>query len=266
MASQGRTFRRTQAGTAAVTKDDRTVPSDYRRILGVVRGDTHSDVIRGCLRQYPDYLLDEWLDEIVELGLLQAIEPESDPFDLDFTTFLSSGKKPKAELPAEDMARLEHDAQIAGATLLHRGAFIADGRLKNRPTWTKSRPQTIVFIVEDDPDQLALAGLRLKTAKYSVRVARSTRELVEEMRKDAAIDMLLLDVMLPDGNGFDILAKMRTHPKLALLPIVMLTAKDDPTDIRRGIALGADGYITKPYSKNIVVDTIRQVLKEKVNK
>jgi len=54
---------------------------------------------------------------------------------------------------------------------------------------------------------------------------------------------------------------MRRNPTLALLPIVMLTAKDEPAEIGKGLALGADGYITKPYSKNILVETIRSVLK-----
>ena len=67
--------------------------------------------------------------------------------------------------------------------------------------------------------------------------------------------------MLPDIDGFRILAGMRRHLKLSLLPVIMLTAKDDPADIRAGLALGADGYVTKPYSKNILVDTIRRVLK-----
>ena len=74
-------------------------------------------------------------------------------------------------------------------------------------------------------------------------------------------DLLLLDVMLPDGDGFDILASLRSHPGHALLPIVMLTVKDDPNDIRRGLTLGADGYVTKPYSKKLLADTLRQVLK-----
>ena len=81
------------------------------------------------------------------------------------------------------------------------------------------------------------------------------------IRSYAPPDIVLLDVMLPDGNGFDILARIRSHPKLALLPVVMLTAENRAEDIKRGLALGADAYVTKPYSKTIVVDTIHAVLK-----
>ena len=55
---------------------------------------------------------------------------------------------------------------------------------------------------------------------------------------------------------------MRHNAALALLPVIMLTAKDDAADIRKGLALGADGYVTKPYSKNVLADAIRRVLKQ----
>jgi DNA-binding response OmpR family regulator len=75
-------------------------------------------------------------------------------------------------------------------------------------------------------------------------------------------DLVLLDVMLPDGNGFGILSVMRMDPRLSLLPVIMLTALTGAEDIRRGLDLGADGYVTKPYSKDILVNTIRQVLRQ----
>jgi len=118
-----------------------------------------------------------------------------------------------------------------------------------------------VLIVEDDPDQAALADLRVSMAGYEVRLARNCKELVQEIRARAIPDVVLLDIMLPDGNGFDVLASIRRHPKLALLPVIMLTALGRSEHVRRGLALGADGYITKPYSKKILTDTISAVLK-----
>jgi CheY-like chemotaxis protein len=73
--------------------------------------------------------------------------------------------------------------------------------------------------------------------------------------------LLPLDVMLPDGNGFDILAQLRGRPEFSTLPIVLLTAKAELVDIRNGLALGADGYITKPYSKNQLAEVIGRVRK-----
>jgi DNA-binding response OmpR family regulator len=95
-----------------------------------------------------------------------------------------------------------------------------------------------------------------------VRVAKSVNAFLHSMLDDGAPDLLLLDVVLPDGNGFDLLAKMRRHPVLGSLPIVMLTSENEAEDIGRGLLLGADGYITKPYTKNILADVIRRVLKQ----
>jgi len=67
--------------------------------------------------------------------------------------------------------------------------------------------------------------------------------------------------MLPDGDGFDILGKLRGWPEFASLPVIMLTAKAELSDIHRGLALGADGYITKPYSKEQLAEVIGRVLK-----
>lgn len=256
MADAGRIFRRTRAGNHAVASGDKSLSQDYRRILQLISSDTHEDVIRGCLRQFPDKLLADWLTEIEELGLLESA-PAPEEADLDFTV-------PAASVPilAADAPRLERDSAAARKELSRIGAYFAPARLANRAPIAKLPGQTAVLIVEDEPDQLALAKLRVTQAGYTVRLARNAKEFIETLRAKGTPDVLLLDVMLPDGDGFDILAKMRRHPQLALLPVVMLTAKDEPADIKKGLALGADGYVTKPYTKSILVDAIRKVLKQ----
>jgi CheY-like chemotaxis protein len=257
-----RIYRRTAAGAAALASGDSAVPSDYRRILGVIDGDTPLDVVRGSLRQYSDALLAEWLDEMVDVGLLEAVQPDDNPFNLDFTAYFSRPSAASVVRIDEDAAELGRSAADASRALANAGAYLSDERLANRPPLAKAPGDTTVLIVEDDPDQLALADLRVTLAGYNVRVARSAAELVAELRKDARIDLILLDVMLPDGDGFDILVRMRRHPQLAMLPVVMLTAKSESEDILSGLVLGADGYVTKPYSRNILADTIRKVLKQ----
>lgn len=236
---------------------DRAAPADYRRILAFIDSPTHSDVVRGCLRQFPDRLLEDWLGELEELGWLQSMA-EAEEEDLDSAPPLFQSPR----LLAEDMKRLERAARSAGAALQETGFYLSPERLENRAPSAKSPAQTNVLIVEDDPDQLALADLRVTLAGYSVRTANSAKALLAVLRGEAAPDILLLDVELPDGNGFHILSQLRHNKALALLPIVMLTAKDEPEDIRMGLALGADGYVTKPYSRNLLADAIRRVLKQ----
>src|SRR5712664_506802 len=253
-----RVYRVTASGRKAWESQDASVPADYRRILGLVDTEAHSDVIRSRLRRYPDTLIFEWLAELEELALLSS-QPAEAKHDLDFT-----GTLRMPALLAEDTKRLGQQAKAAEASLSRKGVYLATDRLKNRPsTAQKAAADTMVLIVEDDPDQLALAKLRITMAGYAARTADSAASLRETLRKDPTPDLLLLDIILPDGDGFDILANIRMHSELALLPIVMLTVKGDPADIRKGLALGADGYVTKPYSKIVLADTIRRVLVRK---
>jgi len=117
-----------------------------------------------------------------------------------------------------------------------------------------------LLVVEDDPDQAVLAERRLVAAGYKVRIASSHQAFIEELRAHGEPNVVLLDVELPDGDGFDILVYIRRHPRLALLPVIMLTARNTPDDIRKGLRLGADGYIPKPYREALLADVLRQVL------
>lgn len=258
MSAAGRTYRLT--GTGKAVRDDLSVPADYRRILALVVTDTHFDVIRGALRRYPDKLIGEWVEELEEIGYLEAVPSEAD-FDLDFTKILAPAAQ--AKITGEDARQMQAEAKSAEVELAKAGAWIAEARLRNRPATAKSRGDTTVLIVEDDPDQLALADLRVSMAGYRVRAVTCARELLDDLRTQPLPDILLLDVMLPDGSGFDILAKLRKHPKFALLLVALLTAKDDPKEIIKGLGLGADAYITKPYSKSVLADTIGRILKVK---
>jgi len=254
-----RSYKITASGKDARASEDTAIPADYRRLLALIEADTHFNVIRGRLREHPDQLLEEWLAELEEIGFIETL-PTGTGADLDFTELLSAKPAAPGVLP-HDEARLKRAVAEAGTALERNGLFLARERIANRPPAKRSPGQTTVLIVEDDPDQLALADLRVSMAGYPVRVARSAAEFVNEIRTRAQPDIVLLDVMLPDGDGFDILAKIRHHPKLATMPVVMLTAKTDADDIRRGLALGADAYVTKPYSKSVLVDAIRQVLR-----
>jgi CheY-like chemotaxis protein len=211
-------------------------------------------VVGELLRRYPRNVLNEWLSEMEDLGLIEpAIEGQDEPGfsmrEVDRTLGL-------------DQARMRRDGESASSSLARTGAYISADRLSRRPTPRKPPSDTVVLIVEDDPDQLALADLRVSMAGYKVRVAKSVNEFLHSMLDEGAPDLLLLDVVLPDGNGFELLTKMRRHAVLGSLPIVMLTAENEAEDIGKGLLLGADGYITKPYTKNILADVIRRILKQ----
>jgi len=261
MSLPDRIYRREPAGRQMLVNPDRTNPLEYQRILALIDEDTHTDVVRGCLRQFSDALLADWLAEMEELGYLSSKAADSTQ-SLDFTELFKAARAAAAPtLPAEDRKQIERQTAQAAAALGDKGVFLALDRIKNREPLARNADEISVLVVEDDPDQAAIAGIRVGMGGYKVRLAADLKALREELGAGRVPDILLLDIRLPDGDGFEILAALRRHPKLALLPVVMLTALTGKENVRRGLELGADGYITKPYSKNIVVEAIRDVLR-----
>ena len=254
-------YQLTAEGKAAIAAKDgeSRFPLEYKRLLALIEVEGHVDVIRGRLRRFPDQLIEEWLKELVELKMIEP-GPETNLEDFTFSGLRVPLLPPLAD---EDSKRLARSTVIAGATLLRSGSFLADERLANLPPLDKKPADTVILLVEDDPDQLALAELRLTMAGYQVRSADRAKALSKALREQERPDLLLLDVMLPDGNGFDLLGQLRARPEFATLPIVLLTVKAELADIRKGLALGADGYITKPYSKNQLAEVIGRVLKQR---
>ena len=250
MGDQGRIYRVTTAGREAWEGQDAAVPADYRRILWLMDFHGHGGVTKDLLRHYPKEVLNDWLEEIAELGLIEEADRDATVPAVDNRTLV---------INQEHFLR---DAKSAGAELARTGAYLAADRAASRRVAPKAPGDTVILLVEDDPDQRALADLRLSMAGYKVRVAASVQAFLQSMLDDGAPDLLLLDVELPDGDGFEVLAKMRRHQAYGSLPIVLLTAKNDPADIGKGLVLGADGYVTKPYTRNILADIIRRVLKQ----
>ena len=251
----GRTYRLTASGREAWETQDAAVPADYRRILWMMDVQGQGRVAQALAKLYPSGILEEWLGEMEELGLIEPL-PEGEARTSN--DFASSDADKTLTL---DHGELAEAAKEAGATLARTGAYVATDRLRNRPPPAKPPSETVILIVEDDPDQLALADLRVSMAGYKVRVASSVNGYLQALVDDGAPDLLLLDVALPDGDGFEVLTKMRRHSALGSLPVILLTARNEAADIGRGLLLGADGYVTKPYSKNILADVIRRVLK-----
>jgi DNA-binding response OmpR family regulator len=100
----------------------------------------------------------------------------------------------------------------------------------------------------------------LKLEGYEPRVAGNRDEIVAALRVSPLPDVILLDVNLPGTDGFDILARVRQHPALREIPVIMLTAQTSRRDVLRGLAGGANGYITKPFDHEALVKSLRAVL------
>ena len=114
-----------------------------------------------------------------------------------------------------------------------------------------------ILYVEDDLSLIDGLQYTLETSGYTVDNARTIKKALE-LFKQNVYDLLLLDVTLPDGTGFDICKEVRTN---STVPIIFLTASDQEISIVRGLDMGADDYITKPFKLNELLSRIKAILR-----
>ena len=123
-------------------------------------------------------------------------------------------------------------------------------------------PSQTILIVEDERDIVELIAYNLEREGYKVEFESSGEE---GLRKAKAIlpDLIVLDIMLPGLNGLDVCRALRSDQTTRSLPIILLTARDEEIDIVTGLEVGADDYITKPFSPKVLVARIRAVLRRR---
>ena len=105
----------------------------------------------------------------------------------------------------------------------------------------------LVLVADDDPDILSLVTLRLERDGYEVIGAPDGERAVEEALERTP-DLALIDVSMPKLDGYEVTERLRQHEPTSAIPILLLTARVQDSDVARGIEAGADDYVTKPFS------------------
>ncbi len=117
-----------------------------------------------------------------------------------------------------------------------------------------------IAIIDDEPDIVDLISLHLKKAGFDAREFLNAEDFFDFIGKDVP-DLILLDLMLPDADGFEICKYLRRKDEFISVPIIMLSAKGEETDKVLGLELGADDYVTKPFSPKELVARVKAVLR-----
>jgi two-component system alkaline phosphatase synthesis response regulator PhoP len=117
-----------------------------------------------------------------------------------------------------------------------------------------------IFVVDDEPDIVELVHYNLTQHGYDVGCSLSGEEGLAQMRSQPP-DLVLLDVMLPGVDGLEVCKALKQDKRTADIPIIMLTARSEEADIVAGLELGADDYLTKPFSTRVLLARIKAVLR-----
>jgi len=119
-----------------------------------------------------------------------------------------------------------------------------------------------LLVVDDEPYIGRIIQLKLERAPYAVDIATDVDSARERLLSPAPIDLVLLDIMLPQGSGLDLLAEMRELPHRNETPVFMLTAKGQVADRERAAELGATDFLTKPFSPNELLERINELFED----
>ena len=188
-------------------------------------------------------------------GYILPAMPEQ---EIDFSHFFAD--RPAAEPSAQAAEQARGEAESGTAALKLNGYYVSIARKAASTIAPAGGSSYTVLVVEDDPELQGALKFLLIMEKFVPRLASNREEILEALRTPPLPDVALLDVGLPDTNGFDVLARMRQHPRLKSIPVIMLTGMATREDVMRGLAGGADGYITKPFDRDVLLAGIRAVL------
>ncbi|HEY5310129.1 MAG TPA: response regulator [Casimicrobiaceae bacterium] len=118
-----------------------------------------------------------------------------------------------------------------------------------------------ILIADDEPNIVVSLEFLMKQKGYTVRVATNGEDALRAVGEFAP-DLILLDVMMPQLSGYDVCQKVRENPAWAGIRIIMLSAKGRDVEVNKGMAVGADAYVTKPFSTKDLIAQVAQMLGE----
>jgi len=175
----------------------------------------------------------------------------------DFGSFF---EVPIEAMPESVSAKFRDEAEKGLQSLDRSGYYISVARQAPAKKVPNNGTRYSVLLIEDNAPFITAVRMLLKLEGYEVRVASNRDEIVAALRTPALPDAILLDVNLPGTDGFSILVRMRQHPALRTVPVIMLTAQASRGDVLRGLSGGANGYITKPFEHEALMKSLRAVL------
>ncbi|MSQ54680.1 MAG: response regulator [Betaproteobacteria bacterium] len=233
------------------------LPPEALEVLVLTDGKATVGDIEGKLPNLPPETVRDTLRALLGAGLVRAATiAESE--GLDFSDFFAATAE-QPEPSADTKASAEREAGTGTPRLEREGYYVSIARQAMQPRAPGGAPIN-ALLVEDDPDVSTLVARLLEKQAFKVSVAATRDEVIARLRAKPAPDLVILDVHLPDANGFDILQRLKSHPGLKSVPVIMLTAEANRESVMRGIAGGADGYITKPFETASLLAGVKAVL------
>jgi len=163
-------------------------------------------------------------------------------------------------IPKGAIAQSGQEASEGVSSLQEKGYYVRIARRSAAGHPLPEGRKPVMLLIDDDETLVKLLHTVFQLEGFTLRTAGNRAEIVKAFAETPPPDFVLLDVTLPDIDGFEVLGRIRSHPTASKLPVIMLTAKATREAVLNGLHLGADGYVTKPFDIEVLMSAVRTVL------
>ena len=247
----------TKNGTSELMGGSTQISANLIQLLVLFNGKLAVSEIARLAKGMSAREIEESIPTLVKRGYIELIQPGKD-VKLGFGGFFGGEPVAPESKAVRQIAGVEVDK--AAEALRQKGYYVNIARQAAQKRNPAGGGKYSVLVVEYNVEFQKVLKFLLRFEEFEPRTASNRDEIVAALRTLPSPDVILLDVNLPDISGFDVLAKIRQHPILKSIPVIMLTAQSTREDVLHGLAAGADGYITKPFEHDILMIGIRAVL------
>lgn len=256
----GIAYVKTAKGKEEVGAKPGKLSGGLKTLLGMIDNSTVAD-LQGKLSQVPSDKLNAALDKLFVERYIEIAPPKTLPpgpeGELDFTRFIS---KPVKEPTIQQKRKAE--ATLAGIKAPKKAGYHVN--IVNRPEkpiapHAGGDKYTVLVIDADDANSLIVTRALL-LAKFETRAASKHDEIVAQLNKQPAADVIAIDISHSDVIGLELLGRLRQHPTYKSVPIIVMTEKVEHSQLVAALAYGANGYMSKPVKPEVIVESVRAVL------
>jgi CheY-like chemotaxis protein len=251
------TYRITDKGRAELMATASVLSATVRKLLeSVGEGSTFSDIWT-TMPQVMEGQLREVVDKLVAGGYLETVEGDLTASDLDIARYFN---RAIIEPTIIQQKEAEQQTIIGMRSLEQAGYFVKIVNRAGRRIPPHSGDKYIALIIDADEASTMVIARTLLLAGFDARAAAKRNEIIAELNRHPHVDVIAMDVVLPDVIGLELLGRLRTHPVFKDVPIIIMTAKVEHDDVVAALAYGASGYMTKPFRPEALLESINAVL------
>lgn len=249
-------YTHTAKGREALATSASTLGPNLKLLLGMFDGESTLEDLQKKIDKLPLHWLLAARDKLVAKGYIEPSRGAPAQADLDFATLMN---RPVKE-PTIQQKREAEQTTISGMRRLrHAGYFVNILSRPNRHIPPRSGTNYSVLFLDGDRSNVLVLARALVLEKFDVRSASREEDIMAELNKPPP-DVIIMDVVLPELIGLEVLAKMREHPKLKAVPIIVVTAEAAYDDVIAALVYGANGYMTKPVKPEALLEAVKMIL------